>query len=354
MRIIILLFGLFTFQADFHDRFYFEKIDVTDDGQYIAGISASDVVMIDATTQKIVTKYNIGGSRLLNIKISGNGKYLVWTQNWEMYHAEFVDEEIINVTKLNVAKSWLDLDINYDGSRIIATQDFSRPSKNSCQPGQRLILEMRRDGNPFSYRMVESTLTPCYWLSNCELLPDSSLLYVRHEANKFPQQYDLIEATADGKNWTYKVIKDSTAFTARQSVSANGDLLMYDCGFYILSKDKKGNWEKEDVLPPNDICIGNWNSAISPDGKTIVYIRDYRKDGYVQYSEFWITKKVDNEWTTPQLFLAPDAERFIQSIADFRLSNFNFMIANRNGYLYLKSTLEENLESDWIELKNDN
>lgn len=178
MRIIVLLFGLLTFQADFHDRFYFDKIDVTDDRKYIAGISPTDVIIIDGMTHKIITKYDFGGrSRLLNIKISGNGKYLVWTHNWEMYYAEFTDNEIVNVTKLNVAKSWLDLDINYDGSRIIETQDYDRPSKNGCQPGQQMILEMCRDGNPFTYQIVESTLKPCYWLSNCELLPDSSLLY---------------------------------------------------------------------------------------------------------------------------------------------------------------------------------
>lgn len=139
-------------------------------------------------------------------------------------------------------------------------------------------------------------------------------------------------------------------FLVRQFVSSNGELLMYDCGFYILSKDNNENWQREEVLPPDDICIGSWNSAISPDGKTIIYLKNHRKDGYVQYSEFWITKKVDKTWTTPQLFLAPDTERFIQSLADFRLSNSNLIIANRNGYAYLKSTLDVDLESDWVKL----
>lgn len=354
MRIIILLFGLLTFEAAVHDRFYVDKIDVTDDGRYVAGISPTDVVIIDAMTQEIVAKYEFGGrSRLLNIKISGNGRYLVWTHDWEMYHAEFINNEIQNVTKLNVAKSWLDLDINYEGSRIIATQDYPKSSDNSCQPGQRLILEMRRDGNPFSYHMVESTLEPCYWLSNCELLPDSSLLYIRNDANIYPYEYNLIEATANGKNWDYQIIKDSVNYLVRQPVSTNGELLMYDCGFYILSKHNNGNWEKETILSPNDICVGNWNSAISPDGQTIVYLRNYRKDGYVQYSDFWITKKVKEQWTTPRLFIAPDTERFIHSIADFRLSNSNFTIANRDGYVYMKSTLEEDLESDWVMIRKD-
>lgn len=353
MKIIIFLLGVFTFTSDVYDRFYFDKIDVTDDGKYIAGISPNDVVIIDSRTQKIVAKHDFGGrSRLLNIKISGNGKYLIWTHNWEMYHAVFSNNEIINVTKLNVAKSWLDLDINYDGSRIIATQDYQLQPDNEhrCSPRQRLILEMRRDGNPFTYQMVESNSKPCYWLSHCELLPDSSLLYVRNDSKLQPRQYSLVEATASGKVWNYQIIKDSVAYTSVQPVSSNGDLLMYDCGFYILSKDNSGSWKREEVLPPNDVCLGNYNAAISPDGKTIVYLRNYYKDNYVQYSEFWITKKVDDKWTTPQLFIAPDTERFIHSLADFRLSNSNFVIANRDGYAYLKSTLNENLESEWTKL----
>lgn len=352
MRIIILLFGVLAFQADFHDRFYIDKIDVTDDGRYIAGISPTDVVIIDAMNQKVVAKHEFGGRcRLLNIKISGNGRYLVWTHDWGMYHAEFIDNEIRNVGKLNVAKSWLDLDINYDGSRIIATQDYQMErDANRCSPTQRLILEIRRNDSSFSHRLVEHTLEPCYWLSNCELLPDSSLLYIRNDAKIYPYEYDLMEATFNGENWNYQIIKDSINYLVRQAVSTNGELLMYDCGFYILSKDNNGKWQKENISPSNDICLGNWNSAISPDGQTIVYLRDYRKDNYVQYSEFWITKKVAERWTTPQLFIAPDTERFIHSIADFRLSNSNFSLANRDGYVYLKSTLAEDLESDWIKL----
>ncbi len=357
MRIIILLFGLLTFQGSFHDRFYCDIIDVTDDGRYIAGISPTEVVVIDAMNQKIIAKHEFKDRcRLLNIKISGNGRYLVWTHNWEMYHAEFTNDEIRNVGKLNVGKSWLDLDINYDGSRIIATQDYQiEQDENRCSPTQRLILEMRCDVYPFAHQIVERTVKPCYLLSNCELLPDSSLLYIRNDAKTAPYEHDLVEATFKDENWNYQIIKDSVNYLVRQPVSTNGELLMYDCGFYILSKDNSGNWQKETISLPSDngICLGNWNSAISPNGQTIVYLRDYRKDNYVQYSEFWITKKVKNQWTTPQLFIAPDTPRFIYNIADFRLSNSNFIIANRDGYVYLKSTLEEDLESDWLKIRRD-
>ena len=59
-----------------------------------------------------------------------------------------------------------------------------------------------------------------------------------------------------------------------------------------MTKNEEGEWLKqEDILPSNDICVGNWNSGISPDGKTVIWLRNYTKDNIIQYSEFWITKK---------------------------------------------------------------
>ena len=96
---------MLTFQGGFYDRFYCDTLDVTGDGRYIAGISPTEVVVIDAMNQKIIAKHEFKDrGRLLNVKISGNGRYLVWTHNWEMYHVEFLDNEIRNITKLNVVK----------------------------------------------------------------------------------------------------------------------------------------------------------------------------------------------------------------------------------------------------------
>ena len=180
MRIIILLIGLLSFQSDYNNPFYLEMVDLTDDGKYLAGISANGVYVVDIETEKVIVKHMFESrSRLLNIKISGDGKYLFWTRNLTMYHAEFSENEIQNIENIPSARPWLDLDINFDGSRIIATQDYMKSSSRPCSPYQRLIMEMRRNGNPFSYKMIGSTTEPCHWLHHCELLPDSSLLFIR-------------------------------------------------------------------------------------------------------------------------------------------------------------------------------
>lgn len=343
MRIIILLIGLLTFQADFNPRFYLEVIDLTTDGKYLAGISPTGIIVMETATKKVIARQEFEKrSRLLNIRISGDGKYLFWTRNWEMYHAALVNNEITNIEQLNVVKPWLNLEVNYDGSQILLTQDFPNRSKYSCSPGKRLILHLKRDGNPFSYHTVGSTVEDCLWLSNCQLLPDGNILYLRNQGRKNPPQKSIIEATPEGKSWNYQVLKDSVLSVPRQPISENDDLLIADCSFYILKKDTNQIWQKEVILPTNDNCMANWNAGISPNGKTVIYLKNHSSEDktHIAYSEFWITQKVKNEWTTPVLLFKPDDPRMMYHLADFRLSNTNFVYCDRNGDTYLISTLD--------------
>lgn len=354
MRIIILLFGLLTFQQDFPNPMNLLYIDITDDGKYLAGISADGVTVIDTETKKIVTKHQFGGgyARLLNIRISGDGQYLVWTRNWELFTATFSNNEIINIKKVPNARAWIDLEINYDGSRILATVDTPRRKSGECDPFQRLFMQIKRKDDVFSYKIIGATSQPCFWLNNGELLSDSSVIFQQKEA-LVGNTLKLIEAIPNGEEWSYHTIEEDAKHLIGQGMSENGELLTYDCLYYISKKNDQGVWQKEAILPKDYACIANWYAAISPDGKTVVWLRLYRKDdGNIQYSEFWITRKIENKWTLPKVFISTDEPRFIHSLNHFRLSNNNFAYVNKNGTVFLMPNFDE--ETELIKLEKSN
>lgn len=351
MRLIILLFGLSIFQTDFATPLRLQYIDLTDDGQFLAGIGTNGILIINTKTKKVVAEHPFEGyDHLLNIRISGDGKHLVWTRKWELFTADFLDNKITNITKIPNARAWVDLEINYDGSRILATIDFPRNQEKNCDPNQRLILELKRNEQSFDYQRIGTTSTPCFWLNNAEILSDGGVILQKQEALT-GQTLKIVEAISDGKEWHYRTIIEDANNILLQAITENDELLTTDnCTYFIYKKDNNGVWQKETILPPNDICVGSWYAAISPDGKNVVWLRNYMKtDGNIQYSEFWITRKVAKKWTTPEVFISTDEPRFIHNLSHFRLSNTNFAYAERSGNLILMPTLDGKSELEKIE-----
>jgi hypothetical protein len=81
---------------------------------------------------------------------------------------------------------------------------------------------------------------------------------------------------------------------------------------------------KKTLLPSNDIYRASRHDGISPDGKIIVWIRNY--------FECWITQKEEKKWPTPKVFISLDESPFIHDlvVSQFRSSNTNFTHLNRN------------------------
>jgi hypothetical protein len=342
MRILILLFGVSILQTDFATPLRLQYIDLSDDGLFLAGIGTNGIAIINTETEKVVAKYPFEGyDHLLNIRISGNGKHLVWTRKWELFTADFLDNEIINVAKIPNARAWVDLEINYDGSRILATVDYPRNKEHNCDPNQRLILEIKKTTDSTDYQIIGTTSQPCFWLNNAELLSDGGVILQQQEALT-GQELQIIEGIPDGENWHYRTIESNAKNLVGQAMTENNELLTTDyCTFFINKKNKNGVWEKEVILPPNDVCVASWYAAISPDGKNVVWLRNYMQtDGNIQYSEFWITRKVAEKWTTAEVFISTDEPRFIHNLSHFRLSNTNFAFAEKGGNLLLMPTLD--------------
>ncbi len=347
MRILLFCFLIFLGNTEERNHLYYEMIDFTPDGVLMAGISNQEVGIINTKTKQIIAKLSFSkNARLVNIRISDDGKHLIWTKNMELFSADFIDNEIVNVYQIRVGRPWLDLEINADGSEILTTSDNA--SEATCSPKQRTMLKLTKTGNPYVHKPLSMSIEACTFMNYGEFLPDGNILFQYQNSNLYHENQAYLsiwEAVLDSNYvYNYTKILSSNRMIARQAVSNYGELLTYDCEYFISKKDSLGKWQTNPILPKNDYCYANWVCAISPDGEKIVFLKDIKEDGQQIASHFMISKKVNEKWTTPQILVEENKATFNNVLANIRLSNTNFAYTDRNGRVMLKTSLDPNSE----------
>lgn len=342
MRILLFCSILFFAKTETPNHLYFEMIDFTENGALLAGISPNKLAIINTETKKIVAELKFSSrSRLVNIRISNDGKHLLWTKNMELFGADFRNNKIVNVHQIRTGRPWLDLEINTDGSKILTTSDNTKAA--TCSPFQRTLVQITRNENQYTYQQLQMSTEVCTYMNYCEFLPDGNILFQYQNSNIRENNQSTLsiwEAIPDGNDFGYQKIIDTKRMIPRQAVSNQGELLTYDCEYFISKKDSLGDWQTKSILPKNDYCYANWVCAIAPDGEKIVFLQNIEENGSRVQSNFLITKKVNNEWTTPQILVEEKDPYFDNVLANIRLSNTNFAYTDRNGRVMLKTSLE--------------
>jgi hypothetical protein len=112
---------------------------------------------------------------------------------------------------------------------------------------------------------------------------------------------------------------------------------------FLNEQDELGNWEiRTNLLAPFKDCEGAWFAEVSPDGKTVVWLRYTRNDNQtIIRSDFMFTRFLNGKWTTPEVLVAGFGEVMLfPQIKDAKLSNKNFVFSDYSGQDYIMPKLD--------------
>ncbi|HTF05232.1 MAG TPA: hypothetical protein VK826_14485 [Bacteroidia bacterium] len=249
-----------------------------------------------------------------NVRFSGNGKYMFWFRDHKIYRAEYNAGRLTDTITIDYpGLSQSVFDVNYDGSKVLASYDAPGIPKK-CSPGFRMLMSFEeRDGK---YQLTDTLSPPdtCKFVHQSHILPNGYVVWTAY------LQEHLLKPIGNGK---YEEIAwPETKLLQRKSmlVPQNGNSI-------FLS-----GYEKDPTTPTDDsvfvlyeylfvngtytepIKLREWknyplwsvNLSVSPDGTHINWVCheiDPTKQ-HPEISDVYTMHWENGAWSEPELIFS--------------------------------------------------
>jgi antitoxin component YwqK of YwqJK toxin-antitoxin module len=300
------------------------------DGQEICWSNLQSYPGIAVSSLENLEMYPAHNSQILKchcdrVALSGNGKYVFWTNGDSLFKGEIISDKILNVQKIAIGIFYGKiLESTFDGSMVLVSI-AKRRTKEMCDPVYRALVVFKISGN--DYVPLDTFPKPklcSYTVDEGHLCDDGSVFW-KYNYSRYVLSVPSGDHYKTDTLFSTKGYNADIFFISRDSrkifYSDWYKLSAVDSAKSIYCRDFEGNKIGEPVLISDQVLMSTYGCAmgISPDGKNVCWVQQDKKNNTSSLLEnhlYWSNYK-DGKWSDPEIVV----DRVIYYSTPFTLSN---------------------------------